>query len=94
MDIRVFWASDWGAAVDDLTRLPLEIGEDRHRVSVAELKIVLEPLDDLGGFHLGLELPVFQKSLFGGEFLEVFRRLTGFDLDVVEIGLEGHGIVD
>lgn len=62
-------------------------------MAVAQFKFLLEPIGDLGGLDFRFELAVFQKALFAGQRFEFFGRLAGFGLDVVEVGLEGHGIV-
>src|SRR4026209_2369837 len=70
--------------------LPLQQRDDRHRVSVPELKILFQPRDDLSGLHVGAQLSAAQESSFLREFLEIRRALAGLGFDVVQVSLEAH----
>jgi hypothetical protein len=63
-------------------------GDDRHRMAVAKVEIILEPSDDVAGLDAGAQVSVFHEAFLRRERAEIGRALARPGLDVVEIGLE------
>ena len=74
-----------------VTLLAFEESHDRHRMAVPEAEVRLEPGHHRTRLYTRLELTALHETLVGREPPEIRGALTGFRLDVVEVGLKRHG---
>src|SRR3989344_569007 len=67
-------------------------GDDRHRVAVAEVVILLQPVDDRAGFHARSGAVCVGETLVDRDDFQRVGRLSGLGLDIVDIGLKAHAL--
>ncbi len=58
----------------------------------AKVEVLLQPRDDLPGFDLLFQDTAVHEAFLGGELFKIFSARSSLRLDIVEIGLERHGV--